>query len=434
MTISDSSSGVTIYYTTNGTTPTTSSTKYTGRNYGQLDGDAGGDRSSHGLYQQRGGVGYLHHCRGSAGVSPPQGTYTTAQSVAISDTTPGATIYYTTDGTNPTTSSAVYTSSVTVSATEVIKAIAMATGYTTSPENASLYTIAPVLATPTFSPAGGIYTTAQSVSLSDAVSGATIYYTTNGITPTTASTKYTGTPISVSSTQTIKAIAAASGYTNSAVGTAAYTIQAAASSINFSGGFAAGQMVLKGTAQLNGSGLQLTNGGQSQAGTAWYGAPVNVQSFTTDFTFQLTNAAADGITFTVQGQGTAAYGIFGAGLGYEYIPTSVAVKFDLFNNGGEGADSTGLFTNGAMPSVPSIDLSSTGINLHSGDTMAVHMVYNGTTLAMTITDTVTKAVYSTSFAINIPATVGGNVAYVGFTGGTGSLSATQTILTWTYTN
>src|ERR1700730_1163615 len=47
-------------------------------------------------------------------------------------------------------------------------------------------------ATPTFSPAGGVYTSAQSVTISSATSGATIYYTTNGVTtPTTASTKYT---------------------------------------------------------------------------------------------------------------------------------------------------------------------------------------------------------------------------------------------------
>jgi hypothetical protein len=112
----------------------------------------------------------------------------------------------------------------------------------------------------------------------------------------------------------------------------------------------------------------------------------------------------------------------------------VAVKFDLFNAGGEGPDSTGLYTDGAVPTVPAIDLSSTGINLHSGDTMAVQMVYNGTTLTMTMTDTVTKASYTTGFTINIPSTVGSNTAYIGFTGGTGGLTATQAILTWTYKN
>ena len=91
-------------------------------------------------------------------------------------------------------------------------------------------------ATPTFSPPGGTYSTAQSVTISDTSSGVSIYYTTDGSTPTTASPRYTA-PILVSTTTTIKAIAAGSGWTNSAVGSATYTIQipttpAAPSSLN----------------------------------------------------------------------------------------------------------------------------------------------------------------------------------------------------------
>ena len=77
-------------------------------------------------------------------------------------------------------------------------------------------------------------------------------------------------------------------------------------------------------------------------------------------------------------------------------------------------------------------MTSSGVDLHSGDTMAVHMVYNGTTLTMTITDTVTNASFSNSWTINIPATVGSNTAYVGFTGATGGYTASQDVLTWTY--
>jgi chitobiase/beta-hexosaminidase-like protein len=155
--------------------------------------------------------------------SPVQGTYGTAQSVAISDTTAGATIYYTTDGTTPTTASTLYSVPIAVSSTETIEAIAVASGCSTSSVATALYTIAPPAATPTFSPVAGTYTSVQTVTFSDATAGATIYYTTNGTTPTTSSTVYTG-PIAVNSTETIEAIAAAAGFSNSSVATAAYTI------------------------------------------------------------------------------------------------------------------------------------------------------------------------------------------------------------------
>jgi hypothetical protein len=79
--------------------------------------------------------------------------------------------------------------------------------------------ILPQVATPTFSPVGGTYLAAQSVT-----SGAAIFYTTNGSTPTAQSTFYT-TPITVASTTTIKAIAVLAGWANSPVATSTYTIQ-----------------------------------------------------------------------------------------------------------------------------------------------------------------------------------------------------------------
>ena len=85
-------------------------------------------------------------------ISLASGTYTTAQTVTISDTTAGATIYYTTNGTTPTTASTVYSSAISipaVPATETIQAIAVATGYTNSAVASAVYKIAPTSATAT---------------------------------------------------------------------------------------------------------------------------------------------------------------------------------------------------------------------------------------------------------------------------------------------
>ena len=83
-------------------------------------------------------------------------------------------------------------------------------------------------AAPSLSPAPGTYTAAQTIALSDPTPGAVIYYTTNGATPTTNSARYSaGTPLQISSTTTINAMAAASNYSNSAVIGATYTITSA---------------------------------------------------------------------------------------------------------------------------------------------------------------------------------------------------------------
>ena len=78
------------------------------------------------------------------------------------------------------------------------------------------------VSTPTFSPAGGTYTTAQTVTISCATSGATIYYTTDGTTPSASSTVYNAA-ITINETTTLKAIAIKDG-TESSIASATYTI------------------------------------------------------------------------------------------------------------------------------------------------------------------------------------------------------------------
>ncbi|MGA2537770.1 MAG: chitobiase/beta-hexosaminidase C-terminal domain-containing protein [Terracidiphilus sp.] len=84
-------------------------------------------------------------------------------------------------------------------------------------------TTPPPAATPALSPPSGTYASAQSVTLSDATTGATIYYTTNGSAPTTSSAQYSGA-ISVATSTVINAVAVASGYSQSSLVTASYKI------------------------------------------------------------------------------------------------------------------------------------------------------------------------------------------------------------------
>ena len=202
---------------------------------------------------------------------------------------------------------------------------------------------------------------------------------------------------------------------------------------NFGAGFAPGSMTLNGGAAFSGSNLVLTDGNTNEARSAFFNIPVNVQQFSTTFNVQLTNASGDGFTFTLQGGGPKALGGTGSSLGSRGIPKSVAVKFDLYNNSGEGPNSTGMYLNGAAPTVPALNLTGTGINLHSGDLLNVLLTYNGTTLTEVITDLVTGAMAIETYTVNIPAIVGGNTAYAGFTASSGGASAVQQILNWSYT-
>lgn len=201
--------------------------------------------------------------------------------------------------------------------------------------------------------------------------------------------------------------------------------------INYSSGFSASGLSLNGGATINGSALELTDGGLFEARSAFFSTALPTTSYTTDFTFQITDPAADGMTFVIQSNGDTVVGQSGGGLGYAGIPHSVAIKADLHNNAGEGTDSTGTYIDGAYPSVPAIDLAPAGIDLHSGHIFAAHLAYANGLTSGTITDTVTGVSASMNFPGDITQVVGNN-AWFGFTAGTGAHSATQKILTWSY--
>lgn len=211
--------------------------------------------------------------------------------------------------------------------------------------------------------------------------------------------------------------------------------------LNFSGtSYNTGDFTMNGSSSASNGNLQLTNSGGYEAGSSFTNKELNITSFTTSFAFQLkagTNPQADGITFCIQNSGVNALGGTGGGLGYgqdtpgasgAHIDKSIAIKFDTWNNAGEGTNSTGLYQNGASPTAPSVSLNGTGINLTSQDPFLVSMAYANNMLQVNIQDETTGAVATQSYNINIASVIGSNFGYVGFTGGTGGATSTQSIL------
>jgi hypothetical protein len=282
VTISTTTPSATIYYTTNGATPTASSPVYSGpitvsasETLEAIAVASGGSASS------ASSAAYtITPPTATPAFSPAGGTYSSAQTVSISTTTPSAKIYYTTNGATPTASSPVYSGPITVSASETLEAIAVATGDSASSASSAAYTITPPTATPAFSPAGGTYTSAQTVSISTTTPSATIYYTTNGATPTTSSPVYSG-PITVSASETLEAIAVASLGSASSAGSAAYTITPPTGTPAFSpagGTYSSAQTVSISTTTPSATIYYTTNGATPTTSSPVYSGPITVSA------------------------------------------------------------------------------------------------------------------------------------------------------------
>ncbi len=282
VTLGDASPGVTIYYTTNGSTPTTASTPYTSPFMVSTTSTINAIAAGNGYGASAVASGTYNIVASTPTFSPaPIGTFNTPQSVTLNDASPGVTIYYTTNGSTPTTTSTLYTGPFMVSAASTINAIAVGNGYSVSAVASGTYNI--VASKPTFSPAPiGTFSGAQAIRLADASPGVTIYYTTNGTTPTTASTQYTG-PIPVATTTTVNAIAVGNGYSSSAVASGTYNI--VASTPTFSpapiGTFSGSQAVRLADATPGVTIYYTTDGTTPTTASTSYTGPIPVATTTT---------------------------------------------------------------------------------------------------------------------------------------------------------
>jgi len=262
--LSTTTSGAVIYYTTDGSTPTVSSKQYSG---------AIAVKSNETLSAIAVATNYCNSAVSTATytIAPPAvapvfsvapGAYSITQYVSISDSMASANIYYTTDGSTPTVNSNQYSAAVTVSVSQTLKAIATASGYSSSPVTSASYTISNLTAQPTFTPAAGTYNGPQVVSMVDATPGAVIYYTTDGTKPTTSSAVYSG-PVAVNGTENLSAIAVATGYSASKLGSALYTLQVATPQLSVPGGTYSGPQAISITTATVGANIFYTTDGST---------------------------------------------------------------------------------------------------------------------------------------------------------------------------
>ena len=221
--ITTATPGATIYYTTDGTTPTTSSTLYEGASE-----ELGGLPIK--AIAVKGGMINSNIGEGTVDIkcaTPVISFNNITSMVTITCETEGSTIHYTTDNSEPTPTSTAYNAPFSVTSPTTVKAIA--THENLDPSVVAELVI-PQVATPTIQNNGS-----NAVSITTATVGATIYYTTDGTTPTTSSAVYTESLQENISGVTIKAIAVKEGMITSPVGGNAVILQCAAPVIKRSG-------------------------------------------------------------------------------------------------------------------------------------------------------------------------------------------------------
>lgn len=283
VTITSATAGATIHYTVNGDEPTTTTgIVYTGPVALSAATTLKAIAFTPGFADSFITAGEYLIQAGPPSFSPVEGNYANGVNVTITTDTPGATIHYTTDGNDPTsTSGTVYSGPVPISSNTTLKAIAFKAGIPDSVVFVADYTFQAGL--PVFSPLGGTYGNTQNVTITSPTAGATIRYTTDGNDPTpTSGTIYSG-PVEIATATTLKAIAYYDGTADSDVATADYAIKAANPVFNPGQGTFANQQDVTITSATMGASIRYTTDGSDPTPTTGtlYAGPVAISSTTT---------------------------------------------------------------------------------------------------------------------------------------------------------
>ena len=287
--------------------------------------------------------------------------------VSIACDTDGATIYYTIDGTEPTTSSTKYTGAFTLSSNATVKAIAVKSGWNNSDVASASFTYTvETVATPTITPNGGeLKYGNNTVTIACATADATIYYTTNGATPTTSSTKYTGA-FTLTSNATVKAIAVKTGWNNSSVASASFTY----------------------TVETVATPVIAPNGGEIEAGTT-----ISISCATSGATIYYSTNGAEPTT------------VYSAPFALNEAATVKAVaKKEGWNNSATAQASFTIKKEVVVETVATPVITPNGGEIEAGTTISISCATSGATIYYSTNGAEPTTVYSAPFALNEAAT------------------------------
>jgi len=219
---------------------------------------------------------YIMKC-GTPSISLASGTYNNTQTMTLGTSTADASIYFTTDGSTPSSSNGtLYSSPVSIITSQSIKVIVVKPGFVDSVVSSAEYVLK--CATPILDVASGTYDNTKTLTMTTATSSASIRYTTDGTTPTSSiGTLYTA-PITLATSETVTAVAFLSGFNDSASAVTDYVFKCASPSFSVAGGTYDIPQSLSLTTPTSGATIRYTTDGSTPISTTGniYSSPIAV--------------------------------------------------------------------------------------------------------------------------------------------------------------
>jgi hypothetical protein len=284
----------------------------------------------------------------------------------------------------------------------------------------AVYGLGSWAAPPTLTPQSGIFTNTTVVSMSVGSSGAQIHYTLDSTAASPASPIYT-TPLLLTNSTVLRAIATSPALRSSTEVTTFFRLASTRTTI---AGFRGNTWTLNGGARVTNDVLTLADGLPGEVRSAFFNTRQVITNFAARFIYR-PSVGAPGFTFVLQNSTNGPGARGGGRLGLDGIIPSAAIAFEIKN--------IGSFTSSATNSTVATSSSTLPLDFGRGAPISVALTYNGSVLTEHLLDLNSGAVFDATYVLNLAAAVGNfNTAFVGFTGASGTLAASEMIESFTF--